>query len=134
MSNGRNFGNIVYHNLIGDCHTSIPVLFNKEVGSVEKSYQKYEQEEQYYANNSICIGAMSSKIHGDKEIWEIIHRGPINFNFIGEINEEQEKEILTNLKNMNLARYPIMAYATGNKIGIVLFNGITEDKLKKLKH
>jgi amino acid adenylation domain-containing protein len=128
VSNGRSFGKEDYKHLVGDCHTSIPILFNKSLNSPEEAYNLYLEEKRYYDDNSICIGAMTSKVFGDLEVWEIIHRGPINFNYIGEINEVIEKEILETIKNMNLARYPIMVYTIENRVGIVLFNGLPSDK------
>ncbi|PDZ70799.1 non-ribosomal peptide synthetase [Bacillus pseudomycoides] len=135
LANGRSFANQNFYSVIGDCHTNYPVLFNKNYNNILDYYKKFEEIQNTFSKNnwnllSLCSFNNSTEVKELKTVTERV----INFNYIGEVSPEDEKHILSNLQHANYARFPIMAYSVGDKIGLVLFNGVTEEAKRKLKN
>lgn len=135
LANGRSFANQNFYSVIGDCHTNYPVVFNKNYKNTLDYYKKFKEIQNIFSKNnwnllSLCSFNNSMEVKELKTVTERV----INFNYIGEVSLEDEKHILSNLQHANYARFPIMAYSVGEKIGLVLFNGVTEGVKRKLNN
>lgn len=136
LSNGRKFSNQEFYDVIGDCHTSYPVLFKQDCTPHEDyQFDELESVKTEFQKNKWELSAVYryAEKKDSPEIEHAIDRA-INFNYIGEITEESETEILKDIKNENFARFPIMGYTKGNELGITFFNGVPDSFKKKLKN
>ncbi|MCX2829639.1 amino acid adenylation domain-containing protein [Bacillus pseudomycoides] len=130
----------VYHEkfkrLIGDCHVSHPILCS--TNSINECYKDVVSfENEIFINEGFDIGDLvfGNKLY-DLQLQELMISTFMNFNYIGELTEDEELILMSEMKKSNRLNvsidYPITAYSVENKIGVVL-PWIIKDKMKEIK-
>ncbi|RWQ71093.1 non-ribosomal peptide synthetase [Bacillus cereus] len=119
--NKRVYKGFDFYTTIGDFSDTIPVCFS---GLTQNPYDVYNQlleVEKFFYNNRISIKSFKE----NERIFSNYFLSPFSFNYLGEIDNHEDKKIMRELDNFLLIPYSIRAYSTTEgKLKIIINNGV----------
>jgi hypothetical protein len=124
----RAFHNIKFSYTIGDLHDCVPFLVDIKAAtykSCDENFYEIIKMQSEQGINSLAIQ------YADDEVRKEEYGSPLNFNFLGMFDSEQEKANLQSLKNTPFKPYRTLAYYNEkNELVLILLNGIKTEKEK----
>ncbi|GKX65197.1 non-ribosomal peptide synthase/polyketide synthase [Inconstantimicrobium mannanitabidum] len=145
VSGWRNFGEYNFSNIIGDCRSFNPIVFDMGEMSVKYCKLKKEMEDDKFCKSKkVNLYYMSSSKFKDtregEEILKILKKSRFHMNFSGEreINEAEVIKEFYELKDQRIKNkfyylYRVTIYVFKNKMSLVLMNGIPHEILEEIK-